>query len=69
MAEALLVAAREERRAPRAAHRAGYIAVGELRAGGGKRVDVRRDDIFAAEAGDIAAAQIISQDDEEVRPR
>ena len=66
-AEALLVAAGHEPGPRRGAQRAGYIALREADAVAADRVHVRRGNIFAALNAEIVIAEIVDQDQNDVR--
>jgi len=67
VAEALLVPARDEACAGRAADRAGDIAVREAHALPGHGVEVGSGDFLAAVASELAVAQVVPEDHDDVR--
>ena len=62
-----LVATGEQRGAGRRAKWRGDVAVGKAHAGGGERVDVGRGDAFAPVATEFAVAEIVGDDEDDVR--
>ena len=61
------IAPGEQRRPRRRADRGRRIPVGEARSGSSQRVDMRRLQIHRAPGPDIVAAQIVGQEDDEIR--
>ena len=49
--------------------RAAGVAVGEPHPLGGQAVDVRRLVVLAAEAADVGVAEVVGQDEDDIRPR
>ena len=66
MPETLLVAARQQRRARRAAVRSAHVSAGESHAIAGQRVNLRRGNLRIPLASQLAIAKIIGHDDEDV---
>jgi hypothetical protein len=67
VAEALLVAAGQQAGAGRRTVRARDVAVGEPRPGLGQRVEVRRRHVLAAVEAHVGVAEVVGQDDDDVR--
>ena len=66
IAEALLVPAGDKPGAGGTADRIGNVAVGATDAGGGEAVEVRRGDVAGTLKADVAVAEIVRDDDENV---
>ena len=67
MPEALLVAAGHQAGARGAAIRPADVAAGEAHAVPGQRIDVRRGNLRVALAAQLAVAEVVGDDDEDVR--
>ena len=65
--ETCLVATGEERGAGRSTKWRGDVAVGKARAAGGEGVDVGRGDTFAPVATEFAVAEVVGDDEDDVR--